>query len=131
MAFWSPHVEVITLFVDDVERAKTFYGDVFELETVYEDANSAVVKFDNLIINLLDVRQGHELIGPATVGSGPSGARVLFTIPVDDVDAACEELAKRGVTLVNGPMDRPWGIRTASFMDPDGHLWEFAGDLRD
>ena len=41
----------------------------------------------------------------------------------------CAELAARGVTLLNGPMDRPWGIRTASFTDPSGHIWEIAGDL--
>jgi uncharacterized glyoxalase superfamily protein PhnB len=37
-----------------------------------------------------------------------------------------EELKRRGAELVNGPMDRPWGIRTASFRDPAGHLWEIA-----
>jgi lactoylglutathione lyase len=30
------------------------------------------------------------------------------------------------VELLNGPMDRPWGIRTASFLDPGGHIWEIA-----
>ena len=49
-----------------------------------------------------------------------------FTITVDDVDAMCAELAARGVKLLNGPMDRPWGIRTASFSDPGGHIWEIA-----
>ncbi|MGW2082190.1 VOC family protein [Streptomyces sp. NPDC001939] len=49
-----------------------------------------------------------------------------FTLPVDDVDAMCKALTARGVTLLNGPMDRPWGIRTASFRDPGGHVWEIA-----
>ena len=49
-----------------------------------------------------------------------------FTLEVEDVDAMCAELATRGVTLLNGPIDRPWGIRTASFMDPGGHIWEIA-----
>jgi len=30
------------------------------------------------------------------------------------------------VTPLNGPIDRPWGIRTASFRDPGGHIWEIA-----
>jgi uncharacterized glyoxalase superfamily protein PhnB len=30
------------------------------------------------------------------------------------------------VKLLNGPMDRPWGIRTAAFADPAGHVWEIA-----
>ncbi len=50
----------------------------------------------------------------------------MFTIDVDDVDAMCAELRSRGVELLNGPLDRPWGVRTASFADPAGHIWEIA-----
>ena len=39
------------------------------------------------------------------------------------------ELASRGVELLNGPIDRAWGMRTASFMDPAGHIWEVAQEL--
>jgi len=42
---------------------------------------------------------------------------------VDDVDAMCAELKSRGVKMLNGPIDRPWGVRTASFMDPAGHIY--------
>ena len=52
--------------------------------------------------------------------------RFQLTIEVDDVDATCAELAERGVELLNGPIDRPWGVRTASFRDPGGHIWEIA-----
>lgn len=31
-----------------------------------------------------------------------------------------------GDTLLDGPMDPPWRIRTASFRDPAGHIWEIA-----
>ncbi|MEK4436136.1 MULTISPECIES: VOC family protein [Paenibacillus] len=43
-----------------------------------------------------------------------------------DVDRVCNELEIRGVTLLNGPITRPWGRRTACFADPDGHIWEIA-----
>jgi uncharacterized glyoxalase superfamily protein PhnB len=52
--------------------------------------------------------------------------RFQLTLEVDDVDAMCDELRARGVELLNGPIDRPWGIRTASFRDPGGHIWEIA-----
>ena len=52
--------------------------------------------------------------------------RLQLTIEVADVDAMCAELAKRGVELLNGPMDRRWGVRTATFRDPGGHVWEIA-----
>jgi uncharacterized glyoxalase superfamily protein PhnB len=63
------------------------------------------------------------------VGSAATGAAALFTIPVPDADAAAAELASRGVALLNGPIDRPWGVRTLAFADPDGHVWELAQDL--
>lgn len=36
---------------------------------------------------------------------------------------------RAGVRVLNGPIDRPWGLRTASFTDPDGHVWELAEKL--
>jgi uncharacterized glyoxalase superfamily protein PhnB len=60
------------------------------------------------------------------VANRESGSRFVFTIRVDDVDAMSAELVGRGAELLNGPMDRPWGIRTASFMDPAGYIWEIA-----
>jgi uncharacterized glyoxalase superfamily protein PhnB len=60
------------------------------------------------------------------VATREAGSRLQFTIEVDDVDAICAQLAARGVELLNGPMDRPWGPRTASFQDPGGHIWEIA-----
>jgi uncharacterized glyoxalase superfamily protein PhnB len=52
-----------------------------------------------------------------------------FTIEVDDVDSVTAGLAEHGVSLLNGPVNRPWGLRTAAFTDPAGHVWEIAQDL--
>ena len=41
------------------------------------------------------------------------------------------ELEDRGVTLISGPTDRPWGMRTITFADPGGYTWEIAQDLPD
>ncbi|WP_081710259.1 VOC family protein [Arthrobacter sp. 35W] len=125
-ASWPRGVSAITLFVDDLDLAKSFYQEVFGLPVVFEDADSAVFAFPNTLVNLLATGAAVELIEPAAVGGPHSGARAQFTVEVDDVDAACAELARRGVALLNGPMDRPWGIRTASFQDPSGHIWEIA-----
>ena len=123
---WPSGITAITAFVEDLDAAKRFYGEVFGLPVAYEDEASAVFNFGNTIINLLKTEAAHDLIEPAQVASPDAGARIQFTIPVDDVDATCAQLAERGVELLNGPMDRPWGIRTASFRDPGGHIWEIA-----
>jgi len=121
-------IGAITLFSEDLDRSKQFYQEVFGLP-VFEDDDSAAFKFDNTVINLLKIPAAQKLIEPGTVAGREAGARFELTVEVDDVDAVCAELAKRGVTLLNGPMNRPWGLRTASFTDPGGHIWEIAQDL--
>jgi catechol 2,3-dioxygenase-like lactoylglutathione lyase family enzyme len=126
MDSWPTGISAITLFVEDLAATKQFYQDVFGLPVHYEDDVSAVFNFGNTLINLLSVTEAAGLVGPAPVGGPDSGARYQFTITVDDVDATCAKLAEAGVDLINGPMDRPWGIRTACFRDPAGHVWEIA-----
>jgi catechol 2,3-dioxygenase-like lactoylglutathione lyase family enzyme len=123
---WPAGIFAITLFVEDLQAAKQFYLRVFGLPVDYEDDNSAVFKFGNTLINLLKTTAARELVEPAQVASREAGSRFVFTIHVDNVDAMCAELTARGVELLNGPIDRPWGIRTASFIDPGGHIWEIA-----
>jgi catechol 2,3-dioxygenase-like lactoylglutathione lyase family enzyme len=122
-------IGAITLFVDDLDRSKAWYRSVFDLPVAYEDDVSAVIKFDNTLVNLLMVPAAHELIAPAVVAAPETGSRCQLTIWVDDADAVCAELHERGVALVNGPMNREWRQRTACFSDPDGHIWEIAQTL--
>ena len=126
MDSWPKGISAITLFVEDVAATKQFYQEVFGLPVHYEDDASAVFNFGNTLINLLKVTEAPDLIGPAKVAAPDAGSRFQFTIDVDDVDAMCDELRRRGVELLNGPMDRPWGIRTTAFRDPAGHVWEIA-----
>ena len=126
MGSWPRGIGAITLFVGDLEEAKRFYREVFGLPVTFEDDDSAVFDFGNTIVNLLKTTAAPELIAPALVASRGAGSRLQLTIEVDDVDAMCAELTTRGVELLNGPIDRPWGIRTASFRDPGGHIWEIA-----
>jgi catechol 2,3-dioxygenase-like lactoylglutathione lyase family enzyme len=123
---WPGSIAAITLFVEDLGEAKGFYQRVFDLPVHWEDDNSAVFLFGGTMINLLQVEEAPGLIAPAAVGDADAGARFQFTLGVDDVDAMCERLASLGVELLNGPVDRPWGPRTASFRDPGGHIWEIA-----
>ena len=122
-------VGAITLFVQDLGVARAFYSNAFGLPAVFEDEHSAVFKFENTLVNLLVAREASGLIEPANVGVAGDGAHFMLSVWVDDVDAVCSELGARGVTLLNGPIDRAWGKRTASFVDPDGTIWEIAQEL--
>jgi catechol 2,3-dioxygenase-like lactoylglutathione lyase family enzyme len=123
------NVGAITMFIEDPSRSKAFYEQVFGVTAIYEDDDSVAFQFENMIVNLLKTGAAHELIEPATVAGGDGGSRFQLTIGVEDVDAVCTELAAKGVQLLNGPIDRAWGMRTACFADPDGHIWEVAARI--
>jgi catechol 2,3-dioxygenase-like lactoylglutathione lyase family enzyme len=123
---WPTGISTVTLFVEDLAATKEFYERVFGLPVVFEDPDSAVFRFGTMLVNLLKATAARELIEPGRLAPPEAGSRFQFTIDVDDVDALCADLAARGVKLLNGPIDRPWGVRTASFQDPAGHIWEIA-----
>ena len=68
-------IEVVTLFVEDIDEAKAFYQKVFTPEIVYQDEVSAVLKSSGAMVNLLAVTQAPELVEPSAVaapGSAPA-----------------------------------------------------------
>jgi lactoylglutathione lyase len=122
-------VGAIILFVENPRRSQSFYEKVFDLPVIWEDDDSAVFRFENTIVNLLGIPAARDLIDPGAVANREAGSRFQLSVWVDDADAVCAELATHGVELLNGPMNREWGMRTASFTDPDGHIWEIAQKL--
>jgi catechol 2,3-dioxygenase-like lactoylglutathione lyase family enzyme len=123
---WPKAISAVTIFVEDMAAAKEFYQLAFGLPVFFEDDDSTVFNFGNVVINLLSVTAAPELIEPAAVGGRDAGRRFVLTVEVENVDSICPRLNERGIKLLNGPMDRPWGVRTASFIAPEGTIWEIA-----
>lgn len=73
-------VGAITMFVEDRQRSKSFYEKLFDVEAIHEDENAVAFKFENLIVNLLELRPAHDLIDPAPVGRREAGSRFQLTI---------------------------------------------------
>ena len=123
-------VSVITLFVDDEQESKEFYERLFEVTAVDEGHGTVIFKLDNLFLRLLNRDEAKsEMLGQVHVADSGSGASAQLAMFVDDLDALCAELAERGIPIVYGPVDRPWGVRSAGFRDPDGHIWQFGSDI--
>ena len=114
MAGWKKQIAAINLLAEDVEGTKAFYREVFGLTPVHEEENLAIFKFaDTYVMVQQSLQEG--------VGR--------FAILVEDVDAVRAELEAHGVTILSGPADRDWGMRTLTFADPGGVLWEIAQEL--
>jgi uncharacterized protein len=133
----EPRLNVVTLAVDDLERALAFYRDGLGLQTsgvVATDlvdaetgAAGAIVIFSLESGLLLALYPRTELAKDAAVqpGAPQMGQFSLGQLVASraDVDRILEQAAAAGA-IVTPPHDRPWSIYSGYFRDPDGHLWE-------
>jgi catechol 2,3-dioxygenase-like lactoylglutathione lyase family enzyme len=127
MANWEKQIGAMTLYVPDLDRAMRFYGDAFDLEAQPTGDGSAMVRFEDMFLFLHEAAAAAEPL-PEVLSEARNGAG-QFAIIVEDVDAVCAEITGRGVELITGPADRDWGMRTATFADPGGHIWEIAQEI--
>jgi catechol 2,3-dioxygenase-like lactoylglutathione lyase family enzyme len=120
-------LEVVTLPVADVDRAKSFYeglGWRFDIDLVVSDY-ARTVQFTP------PHSQCSIQFGKGRTTAEPGSAQSLILV-VDDIDAAREDLIGRGVEVSEVQEARPPGFdqsgrsyfARASFSDPDGNSWE-------
>ena len=134
----NPHLDVITLAVRDLERAVAFYRDglglptkgivATEFEATPENAAGAAAFFEMENGLLLALYPRTELAKDAGVSnSSPSSVEFSLGYLAENqaaVDAILARAIAAGATATDPPRDRPWGIYSGYFRDPDGHLWE-------
>ena len=137
-------IDVITLAVRDLDRALAFYRDGLGLESrgvvatefVGNDttAAGAIAMFElrgGLILAIYPrtelAKDANVSLGPPKTGEFSIGHLVGSKSEVDDLLAQAE---KAGAVLTDQAHDRPWGIYSGYFRDPDGHLWEIIWNQR-
>lgn len=128
MPDWTAAPQALTLFSEDLDASIDFYRRFLGAEPVWGDDSSSIFAAGPTMINLLKTQAVAVLIAPAKMA--PPGVRAVYTLSVTDVDAHAARLQAVGIALLNGPIDRPWGVRTLSVQDPGGHVWELAMPLR-
>jgi len=118
--FQSPHIR---LLVSDFPACFRFYRDTLGFTPTFGSEEDVYAGFDanGQVIALFQ----RELMAEAVGADAGAQDDVVLVLATKDVDAAADALRAKGVALVSEPADRPdWGIRTAHFRDPDGHLIE-------
>jgi catechol 2,3-dioxygenase-like lactoylglutathione lyase family enzyme len=138
------HVDVITLAVRDLDRALVFYRDGLGLESrgivgeefVGDDfiAAGAIALFELRGGLLMALYPRTELAKDAGIalGSAKTGEFSMGHLVASkaEVDALLSRAETAGATITDEPHDRPWGIYSGYFRDPDGHLWEIIWNPR-
>jgi catechol 2,3-dioxygenase-like lactoylglutathione lyase family enzyme len=128
----QPHITVLTLGVDDLERAVAFYRDGLGLPTrgiVGTEFENGAVAFFNLQSGLrLALWPRRSLAADTGLPPAPPG-RPQVSIGHNvgsraEVDAVMAQAERAGATLVKPAQDTFYGGYAGYFSDPDGHLWE-------
>lgn len=134
----KPRIHVLTLAVADLGRALAFYRDGLGFETQgligtefkgdekTPEGTTAVFSLDGGL--MLSIYPRSELAKDAAVALTPTqpGEFSIGHVVASraEVDAVISEAKAAGGTVTDPPHDRPWGIYSGYFQDPDGHLWE-------
>ncbi|WP_410810522.1 VOC family protein [Micromonospora sp. 067-2] len=101
----------------DLPRLLAFYLDVVGFEMTYRFPDGGDPEF-------VALRLGDSELGLAAdpKAGGPSAAhRWELCVYADDCDAAVDALRTGGATVIEEPVDQPWGERSARVIDPDGN----------
>ncbi len=128
----KPYISVITLGVDDLERALAFYRDGLGLPTqgiVGEEFEHGAVAFFDLQAGLkLALWKRRDISHEAKVPlAEPSSTEMTIGHNVgskQEVDRIMDQAGKAGATITDPAHDTFWGGYSGHFLDPDGHLWE-------
>ena len=130
----EPLLTLITLGVDDLDRAVRFYRDGLGWPT----KGVVGTEFDHGAVAFFELRGGLRLalwprdsIAHDTgLGRGPrSSTEILLAHNVrsrEQVDRAMEEAERAGAVTLKPAADTFWGGYAGYFADPDGHVWEIA-----
>jgi lactoylglutathione lyase len=123
-------LDYVILIIRDLEESIQFYAEVLGLEMKHRAEEYAQFETGNTRLGLYTRDAMARTLGEPLRSPARDAPAFEIGFIVQDVDSLFEELISRGISPVSPPTDRPWGQRTAYIRDPDGHLIEFAQNLK-
>lgn len=130
----NPHITLVTLAVDNLERSVAFYRDGLGLQTkgiVGAEFENGAVAFFNLQPGLkLALWPRKSLAADSNVPLQPPSA-TEFSLAHNvgsqaEVDTVMSQALRAGATIAKPAETTFYGGYAGYFQDPDGHLWEVA-----
>lgn len=135
----KPRITIVTLGVDDLQRALAFYRDGLGLAT----RGIVGTEFEHGAVAFFDLEGGIKLaLWPRADLAHDTGMPVAPRSATElslghnvgsreEVDAVMRQAAAAGATIVKPAGPTFWGGYSGYFQDPDGHLWEVAWNPQD
>jgi catechol 2,3-dioxygenase-like lactoylglutathione lyase family enzyme len=130
----NPHITLLTLGVDDLERAVAFYRDGLGFSTkgiIGKEFENGAVAFFNLKSGLKLALWPRKSLAADTGLSLQAPSAMEFSIghnvsSKEEVDSVMHRAEQAGANIVKPAQPTFYGGYAGYFQDPDGHLWEVA-----
>ncbi len=112
-------IEVVSISVSDVDRAKAFYSDVLGFTLDIDNPIGDGMRW----VQLTPPGGGASIVLATWIEAMPPGAIKDLYLACDDIVETAATLAERGVQFTQPVFDTPFG-RFAHFVDPDRNGWQ-------
>jgi uncharacterized glyoxalase superfamily protein PhnB len=114
----------VNLIVRDIESSLAFQHEVLQATVVYRDPDFAVVRGAGAewMLHADHTYEGHPLASRLT-GEEKRGVGVELRLHGCDPDAAEAAAVRRGYEVLSPASDKPYALREAHILDPDGYIW--------
>ncbi len=119
-------LSLVTLGVDDLERARRFYEDGLGWRRGNDHTEVAFYQLPGMVLALWGRAALAKDAHLPDAGGFGGIALAYCTRSREEVDAVLAEAEAAGATILKPAADTFWGGYSSYFADPDGHVWEIA-----
>ena len=120
-------IDYTVIFVRQMPVMRTFYGTTLGFP-LHRELSPRWVEF-RVGSNILALAQHGAQFDEPSLPVGASSLQLAFRVAPSEVADCAAVLMERGVNIISGPTDQPFGHRTLFFRDPDGNILEIYAEI--
>jgi lactoylglutathione lyase len=120
-------IDYTVIFARQMTAMREFYGATLEFP-LHKELGSKWVEF-RVGSNILALTQRGVVFDDPSPPIGVLSLQLAFRVSPGEVASCAAVLTERGIDIIAGPTDQPWGHRTLFFRDPDGNVLEIYAEI--
>jgi catechol 2,3-dioxygenase-like lactoylglutathione lyase family enzyme len=120
-------IDYTVIFARQMSAMREFYGVTLGFP-LHRELSAAWLEF-RVGSNILALADRGGRFADQAPPLGAATMQLAFRVAPNEVSSCAAVLAERGVRIISGPTDQPFGHRTLFFNDPDGNLLEIYAEI--
>jgi catechol 2,3-dioxygenase-like lactoylglutathione lyase family enzyme len=120
-------LDYTVIFARQMAAMRDFYGTVLGFP-LHRELSPRWIEY-RVGSNVLALTERGAMFDDPAPPVGVLSLQLAFRVAPSEVAMCANTLKKRGVDIISGPTDRPFGHRTLFFRDPDGNVLEIYAEI--